>query len=44
MDYRLEGDVFQFTSKDRYKSKQLPEQAMALLVPGYINYAFNIQS
>ena len=41
---RLEGDIFQFTNKDRYKSKQLTEQALALLVPGYLQFAFNIST
>ena len=39
---RLEGDIFKFKNKDRYKTKQLKEQAMALLVPGYLGYVFNI--
>ena len=39
----LEGDIFRFTNKERYKTKQLKEQALALLVPGYLQYVFNVE-
>ena len=39
----LEGDIFKFSNKERYKTKQLKEQALALLVPGYLQYVFNVE-
>jgi hypothetical protein len=35
------GQQFSFNNMDRYQSCQLKQQAMALLVPGHINFLFN---
>ena len=32
----IEGDIFSFSNPERYKTDQLKEQALALLVPGYL--------
>ena len=34
--------LFSFDNPDRYKTDQLKEQAMALLVPGYLQYVYDI--
>ena len=36
------GKLFQFNNPDRYKTDQLKEQAMAFLVPGYLQYVYDI--
>ena len=36
------GQLFQFSNPDRYKTDQLKEQAMAFLVPGYLQYVYDI--
>lgn len=38
----IEGNLFQFDNPDRYKTDQLREQALALLVPGYLQYVYDI--
>ena len=32
----LDSKIFEFANPERYKTNQLKEQAMALLVPGYL--------
>ena len=38
----IEGNLFKFDNPDRYKTDQLKEQAMALLVPGYLQYVYDL--
>lgn len=37
---KLRGDMFKFTNKERYNMPFMKEQAMALVVPGYLQHVF----
>ena len=39
---QIEGNIFSFSNPERYKTEQLKEQALALLVPGYLQYVYDI--